>query len=57
MADDVKDQKLEELKPGPVPTEAESEYHVVINPERDPLARWYVVHTYSGHEQRVAQQL
>lgn len=35
----------------------ENEYYVVINPDRDPDARWYVAHTYSGHEQRVAQQL
>lgn len=36
---------------------SESPYYVVINPERDPAARWYVAHTYSGHEERVAQQL
>lgn len=35
----------------------DNEYHVVIRKERDPLARWYVVHTYSGHEERVAAQL
>lgn len=57
MDDQVKDQKPDELKPEPIPTEAENEYYVVINPDRDPAARWYVVHTYSGHEQRVAQQL
>ena len=32
-------------------------YHVVILEERDPNAKWYVVHTYSGHEEKVAQQL
>lgn len=34
-----------------------TEYYLVINPKRDPQAKWYVAHTYSGHEQRVAQQL
>lgn len=35
----------------------DSPFHLVIRPERDPNARWYVVHTYSGHEERVAAQL
>lgn len=32
-------------------------FHLVIKEERDPSARWYVVHTYSGHEELVAAQL
>ena len=32
-------------------------YHVVILEERDPAAKWYVAHTYSGHEEKVARQL
>lgn len=31
--------------------------HIVITKSDDPNARWYVVHTYSGHEQRVAATL
>lgn len=31
--------------------------HMVINPNENENARWYVVHTYSGHEARVAETL
>lgn len=33
--------------------------HIVINdnPEKSSFARWYVIHTYSGHEARVAETL
>lgn len=31
--------------------------HIVINDTDLPNARWYVVHTYSGHESRIAQTL
>jgi len=31
--------------------------HIVISKAETKLAHWYVVHTYSGHEVRVAQQL
>lgn len=31
--------------------------HLVINPDAKNKGRWYVVHTYSGHETRVAHQL
>ena len=31
--------------------------HIIIKKSDDKRAHWYVVHTYSGHEQRVAQQL
>ena len=31
--------------------------HVVITESDNPNARWYVVHTYSGHEQKIAQSL
>lgn len=31
--------------------------HIVINSEEDPRAKWYVVHTASGHEARVAETL
>ena len=32
-------------------------YHVVINSAKSKKAKWYVVHTYSGHETKVAEQL
>lgn len=38
-------------------SESESPYRLIINPSRDPAGRWYVAHTYSGHEERVAAQL
>lgn len=31
--------------------------HIVISESKDKNARWYVVHTYSGHEAKVAEQL
>ena len=31
--------------------------HIIIKKSDDKRAHWYVAHTYSGHEQRVAQQL
>lgn len=30
---------------------------VVINSKENPMSKWYVVHTYSGHENKVAQVL
>ncbi len=32
-------------------------YHVVISQSDAPSAHWYIVHTYSGHEVRVAETL
>lgn len=34
-----------------------SDYHLILKKKRDPKAKWYVAHTYSGHEQKVAQQV
>lgn len=31
--------------------------HIIINKAKNKKAYWYVVHTYSGHEHKVAQQL
>lgn len=31
--------------------------HIVINELKDPKTRWFVVHTYSGHENKVAAML
>lgn len=31
--------------------------HIIINDLNSPKAKWYVVHTYSGHELKVAQAL
>ncbi len=30
---------------------------VIINTKSDPMAKWFVVHTYSGHENKVATVL
>ena len=35
----------------------EQSQHIVINKSADERAHWYVVHTYSGQETRVAEQL
>lgn len=40
-----------------VAAEKKSPYHIILLQERDPNARWYIVHTYSGHEERVAAQV
>lgn len=31
--------------------------HLIISDKQDPQAQWYVIHTYSGHELKVAQAL
>lgn len=31
--------------------------HIVLEQSDDPRAKWYVIHTYSGHEARVAENL
>lgn len=31
--------------------------HIVLEKSDDPRAKWYVIHTYSGHEARVAENL
>jgi transcription termination/antitermination protein NusG len=36
---------------------APTKNHIVINTSDDKKANWYVVHTYSGHEQKVANAL
>lgn len=36
---------------------AEAKNHIVITKTEDPAGKWYVVHTYSGHEHRVANTL
>lgn len=30
---------------------------IIINPKENPMSKWYVVHTYSGHENKVATVL
>jgi transcriptional antiterminator NusG len=29
--------------------------HIILKDTQDPLAKWYVLHTYSGHEHKVAE--
>ena len=33
------------------------DHHIIINSAKSDKARWYIVHTYSGHELKVAKQL
>ncbi|MGB9911692.1 MAG: transcription termination/antitermination protein NusG [Microgenomates group bacterium] len=37
--------------------ETKSKNHIIINKTDNPAAHWYVVHTYSGRELQVAEQL
>ena len=37
--------------------QAPADNHIIITPTDNPKAHWYVVHTYSGHEHKVAQTL
>jgi len=37
--------------------EEKNKHHIIIKKSDNPAARWYVVHTYSGREAQVAQQL
>lgn len=39
------------------PAKKAFENHLVITPSEDPQAKWFVVHTYSGHEVRVMEGL
>src|SRR3989339_1480492 len=65
MADDNKQPDILEAKKqaqdGDVTSEvvANNPYHVIYekNEGLEAKARWYVVHTYSGHELKVAEQL
>jgi transcription termination/antitermination protein NusG len=43
--------ETKELKP------VENKNHLVINKSKDSKAKWYIVHTYSGHENKVATAL
>jgi len=43
---------IEEITVKPI-----ADNHVVINTSDNPKAKWYVVHTYSGHENKVATAL
>lgn len=58
--EDVLEQK-EEAKEGDITSEVteNNPYHVVYEKNKglEEKARWYVVHTYSGHELKVAEQL
>lgn len=36
---------------------AENTNHLIITETTNPAARWYVIHTYSGHESKIAQNL
>ena len=38
-------------------TEVVDNNHLIVNPNTPPNAKWYVVHTYSGHETRTAHTL
>ena len=51
MADETKPKKKKKA------TKAALDNHIVIKKTEDPNSRWYVVHTYSGHEAKVAKTL
>ncbi len=47
---------LKAVKP-PIEVKKSTPEHIIINKAKSKKAHWYVVHTYSGHEHKVAQQL
>ncbi|MEA3354983.1 MAG: transcription termination/antitermination protein NusG [Patescibacteria group bacterium] len=49
--DIVKEQEKKDAK------KAQAENHIIINKDDKKKANWFVVHTYSGHEQKVAAGL
>lgn len=66
--DDLKDDTKAEEKPAETPRPKESSIaekgvgkklsgHIILQTTDNPLAKWYVIHTYSGHEARVAENL
>jgi transcriptional antiterminator NusG len=52
----VQPEPAKEIKLEKTPSKSSPE-HIIINKAKSDKARWYVVHTYSGHEHKVAQQL
>ncbi len=58
---DTIEEKVESAKDGDILSEVKeaNPYHVIYeeNEGLEAKARWYVVHTYSGHELKVAEQL
>lgn len=40
-----------------ITTQPMADSHIVISPAENKRARWYVIHTYSGHERKVAEAL
>lgn len=52
--DDVIDTDTAQDTPEEQPNDNKSESLIVLNEKVPKKARWYVVHTYSGHEKRVA---
>ena len=54
-----KDKKLKTVKELEETVEQKKPFqnHLIITPSEDPRAKWFVVHTYSGHEGRVMANL
>lgn len=61
MADDQVQAQIDEAKEGDILSEVKEDnpYHVIYeeNEGLSKQAKWYVVHTYSGHELKVSEQL
>jgi transcriptional antiterminator NusG len=49
--------KKAKTKPKKKKTTKKQPEHIIIRESKDKRAHWYVVHTYSGHEVKVAEQL
>ncbi len=58
---DMQDQTTQTTAPIEVPEEqtvvTSTPNHIIVTQSDDKRARWYVVHTYSGHENKVAETL
>ena len=48
---------VDETQTQPAEPKTADQYHIVITPDAPESAKWYVVHTQSGHENRVAVTL
>jgi len=52
-ANSKKDNKIKEEQPDAQAAKKPFEGHLIITKSDNPAARWFVIHTYSGHELRV----
>ncbi len=52
-----KEQEVKEPKEKKTPPKKKFEGHIILSKKQAPEAKWFVIHTYSGHELKVAHAL